>query len=375
VLARADGRPALSRLFALVEQMADLRRAGHEVLLVSSGAVGLGRERLALTPPLSLVDRQACAAVGQSRLMALYEQGFSRHGMECAQVLLTRGDFDSRQHYLNLRNALSSLLNRRVIPVINENDVVSTDELKEAEGAQPIGDAGPARFGDNDQLSALVAAKLDASLLILLTDVAGVFADRDESARDPHASPIAELDEFAAQAMMATLPKPADGVSRGGMGAKLAAAGIAVRSGCHTVIASGMVPEILTRICAGEGCGTWLRARPGPAGRRRWIAFASTPRGKLFLDTGAVRAITERGASLLAAGVTRLSGDFRRGDVVELCDAVTGHTLGRGIVHCDAAQAAAWAAGQPPADARNRDALVHRDNLTLLGRAATHPDR
>jgi len=352
VLTRGDGRLALSRHAEVVEVLADLRSKGRELLLVTSGAVGLGRDALGLTEtPSDTATRQACAAIGQSRLMALYEQGFARFGVLCAQVLLTQGDFSDRAHYLSLRLTLQALLKRGVVPIINENDVVSTDELS-MEGGRV--------FGDNDKLSALVASKLDADLLVLLTDVPGVFD------KDPRSSPDAKL--------VGTMSDPdgsslqitgsVSGAGRGGMRSKVDAAAIASRSGCHAIIASGVQPGVLGRVLDGDEVGTWFPARGALSARRRWIAFATAPKGVLHLDDGAVRALVERGASLLAAGVTRVDGEFKQGEIVEM-RAPDGSLVARGIAEVDAADARAWAEGVAPEGARNRSALVDRDCLVV----------
>ena len=355
VLTHADGTLALARMFAVVEAAAALRRSGKEVLLVSSGAVGLGREALRLDRmPEELSERQACAAVGQTRLMGLYDGGFSRLGLVCGQVLLSPGDFDDRVRYLNLRSTLTALLRRGVVPVINENDAVSTDELAFVEGA------GRQIFGDNDRLSALVATKLDADLLVLLTDVDGLY-DRDPKKHEgarllTRVDEVDELDDAAGGC--------SSEVGRGGMRSKVDAAAVAARGGCHAVIASGLEPDALGRVLVGDELGTWFPARHALGARRRWIAHAVAPRGTLELDAGAVEALRRRGASLLAAGVLRVEGDFEKGDVVEL-HGPGAELVGRGIVFCDAATARDWCGGHPPAGVRNHHALVHRDHLAL----------
>ncbi len=356
VLTHDDGPIALSRLFSIVEAIGGLRRRGKEVLLVTSGAVGLGAEALGLAePPVELAERQACAAVGQSRLMALYQEGLSHVGLTCGQVLLTQSDFDDRLRYLNLRATLSELVRRGVVPIINENDAVSTEELAFVEGeSRPV-------FGDNDRLSALVASKLGADLLVLLTDVEGLF-DRDPR-RGEDARLIERVDELDAPASAAAAGGASPG-GRGGMRSKIEAATIAARSGCHAVIASGRRPGVLDRVLAGEEEGTLFPARSGMPARRRWIAYAAAPRGALHLDPGAVRALRERGASLLAAGVTRVEGSFKRGEVVEL-RGPDGALVGRGMVYCDVETARAWCRGEVPEGLRNHHALVHRDHLVL----------
>jgi len=355
VLTHDDGRLALARLFAVVEAAANLRRAGKDVLLVSSGAVGLGREALGLEQtPEELEERQACAAVGQTRLMGLYQEGLSRLGLVCGQTLLTQGDFDDRDRYLNLRATLSTLLRRGVIPVINENDAVSTEELifvRQGRGQV---------FGDNDKLSALVAAELDADLLVLLTDVGGLY-DKDPR-HHPDAALVARVDD--PDRLSVVVSGPGSDAGRGGMRSKIEAARVAAKAGCHAVIASGRDTTVLPRVLAGEEEGTWFPARQRLDARRRWIAFAVAPRGVLHLDAGAVQAVRTRGVSLLAAGVVRVEGRFRRGDVVDL-RGPEGDLVGRGMVNWDAETARAWCRGLPPDDVRNRDALVNRRHLVL----------
>lgn len=357
VLTHDDGRLALARLFSVVEAAAALRIQGKEVLIVSSGAVGLGRDALGLDrTPEEVEERQACAAVGQTRLMGLYEEGFSRLGLVCGQVLLAQGDFDDRVRYLNLRSTLAALLRRGVVPIINENDAISTEELAYLHDRyrnRPV-------FGDNDKLSALVASELDADLLVLLTDVTGVYD------KDPRSHSDARLLSCIDQpdAVDSVVSGPPSAAGRGGMQSKLEAAAIAARGGCHAVIASGRDLGALPRVLAGDEVGTWFPARGQLDARRRWIAFAVAPRGILHLDAGAVEAVSTRSASLLAAGVERVEGRFRRGDVVEL-RGPGGRLVGRGMVSWDAATVRAWCEGHPPDDVRNRDALVNRRHLVL----------
>ncbi|MBI5510645.1 MAG: glutamate 5-kinase [Deltaproteobacteria bacterium] len=253
VLTHDDGHLALARLFQLIETAASLRREGRDVLIVSSGAVGLGRDALGLAKrSVDLSTKQACAAVGQSRLMGLYQEGFSRLGLVCAQVLLTQTDFATSERHDTLRRALVRLLALGVIPVINENDVVSTVELETASmNGAPI-------FGDNDQLSALVATQLEAHLLVLLTDVPGVYA------RDPHRDPSAPLlsEVKDGDALDIDLSGKSSHAGRGGMRTKVEAARLATKAGCHAVITSGLAMETLGEVMAGKPLGTWFVAAP-----------------------------------------------------------------------------------------------------------------
>lgn len=354
VVIRPDGSPALSRLFGLMETLCACRKAGKEVLLVSSGAVGLGMQALGLRRRPSELDlKQACAAVGQGRLMALYQEGFARLGVAAAQVLLTEDDFASRRRYLNLRATLERLLSLGAIPVINENDTVSTVELESPEPgrrwAQPV-------FGDNDKLSALVASKMDADLLVILSDVDGLYTANPQT--DPGATLIAAVPSVTAEIEALAAGKGSRG--RGGMATKLAAARIATGSGVWTVIAGGAIPNVLERVLAGESIGTLFHAGPRLQGKRRWIAYASSPRGRITVNAGAREAIQAREASLLTAGVVALEGDFAAEDVVSISDE-SGHEFARGVATLGQAEAE----GILAAAGRGR-VLVHRDTLVRL---------
>lgn len=356
VLTQSDGRLALTRLYALVEAIAELRERGREVLLVSSGAVGLGRDALGLSrTPAELATRQACAAVGQSRLMELYSDGLDRLGLVAAQVLLTEDDFDNRDRYLNLGQTLHALLKHGAIPVINENDAISTVELAmRAHGGRSV-------FGDNDRLSALVASELDCDLLVLLTDVDGVF-ERDPRA-DPDAQLIACVDDL--DGGIAELTGAGSDAGRGGMRSKFEAAQIAARFGCHAVIASGTRLGALGRVIQGESEGTWFPARGSMKARHRWIAFASRVRGVVHVDHGAVDAVVNRNASLLAAGVTGIEGRFVRGDVVEVRDP-DGALVARGLIRVDAEHYREWRRGVSEEDLQSHSAVVRSNQLVVM---------
>jgi len=355
VLTHDDGRLAFSRLVTIAETAADLRRSGRDVLLVSSGAVGLGCEALELESfPVEIETRQACAAVGQSRLMSLYQDAFSRLRLVCGQVLLSEGDFDDRERYLNLRSTLTTLLELGAVPIINENDAIATEELAlTTAGPRPV-------FGDNDRLSALVATKLEADLLVLLTDVPGLF-DKDPR-RHSDARLIHRVDRAEDVGEIASVPGTEAG--RGGMRSKVEAATIASHGGCHAVIASGRELGELEKVFAGEEVGTWFPERRHLDARRRWIAFAAAPRGILHLDAGAVSALRERHASLLAAGVVSVEGRFRTGDVVEL-RGPEGARVGRGLMAWNASTVRRWCAGDPPEGVRNAHALIRRNEIVL----------
>ena len=287
----------------IVRQIAELRRASVEVAVVTSGAVAAGRARVgARADGSSIGQRQALAAIGQAHLIERYDQLLQRHGLTAAQALITRVDVAERVGYLNVRNTLLRLLRFGVVPIINENDVVADDELR-----------GGA-FGENDALSALVANLIDAQLLILLSDVDGVFD------RDPRRHPDARLlPEIRRPGELLGLAGPPDARGRGGMRAKLEAAQRAASSGATVVIANGREPDVLLRIARGERIGTRI-----PAGadvresRKRWLLAGLGEGGALTLDAGAARAIRSQGRSLLPAGIAAVAGDFKRGDIVAL---------------------------------------------------------
>ena len=328
-----------AQLAQLVAQVAALKQAGKEVVLVTSGAVGAGMGALGYDArPTDLAEKQACAAVGQSRLMAAYDKLFSAHGILVAQVLLTHEDLEHHERHLNARNTLVTLLNRGVVPIINENDAVSFTEIK---------------FGDNDKLSALVASLLPADLLVILTTVDGVMENFGK-ADAKIVSTIEQID--AAIENMAGGTTSATAV--GGMKSKIEAAKIVVRSGIPLVIASGKKTDALARILDGGDEGTLFVAQPNRLqGRKRWIAFFHHPKGALFVDDGAKSALREAGKSLLPPGVVRCEGEFAADDVVRLCD-LDGTEFARGI--------ARFSAEEIRAKKLARVELVHRDDLVIL---------
>ena len=339
VLTDSRKQPDAAQMGRLAAQLARQRQAGKEIVLVSSGAVGAGMGALGYEKrPAELAELQACAAVGQSRLMAMYERLFGAYGLAVAQILLTHEDLAHHERHLNARNTLITLLHHGVVPVINENDVVSFTELK---------------FGDNDKLSALVASLLPADLLVILTTVDGLMEGFGQA--DARTIPTVERIDAA-------LEKIAGGTSSatavGGMSSKLQAAKIAVRSGIPLVIASGRKKESLARVIAGEQEGTLFVPHPGRLrGHKRWIAFFHHPQGAVFVDAGARKALRENGKSLLPPGIARCEGQFAAGDVVRICD-LDGTEFARGIAKFDSA---AVRARKLP-----KEELVHRDDLVIL---------
>jgi glutamate 5-kinase len=336
----------------LATQMASLRESGCDVVLVSSGAVAAGMVRLGWAQrPHALHDLQAAAAVGQMGLVQSYETAFQRFGLLTAQVLLGHDDILARDRYLNARNTLTTLLGLGVVPVVNENDTVVTDEI---------------RFGDNDTLAAMVANLIDADALLILTDQNGLFD------ADPRTHPDARLVE-AISAIAPELESMAGGggsLGRGGMLTKVRAAKMASRSGTDTLIAHGKEVDVILRLSAAEKLGTWLQAGQAPlAARKQWLAGLVISTGTLVLDDGAVAVLSGSGRSLLAVGVKTVHGDFARGDVV-LCTDGNGHEVARGLVNYSFSEAQRIIGhGTDKIEAllgyQGEPELIHRDNLVL----------
>jgi glutamate 5-kinase len=344
---------AMDAIDGWVEQMAGLRQSGREILLVSSGAVAAGMARLGWRQrPHSLHELQAAAAVGQMGLVQAYESRFQKHGLHTAQVLLTHEDLADRQRYLNARSTLRTLLGLGVIPIVNENDTVTTEEI---------------RLGDNDTLAALVANLTGADLLVLLTDQDGLFDSDPRSHPDARLIPEAQAGAPDLEAMAAGSGST---LGRGGMLTKLRAAARAARSGTLTLIASGNESNVLQRIAADERLGTRLNPVCEPfAARKQWLAGHLQVRGQLQLDAGAVDKLRSAGSSLLPVGVTRVAGDFNRGDLVA-CLGPAGEEIARGLVNYNSSEAEKII-GQPSRRIESllgyvdEVELVHRDNLVL----------
>ena len=354
VLTRPDGSLDAGRIESLAEQLHALMTQGRKVVLVSSGAVASGMGRLGLTErPRDLAKLQAVAAVGQSCLVQTYDQTFRALGRPAAQVLLTADDLDVRERYLNVRNTLLTLLEFGAVPIINENDTVSTVELETT-------------FGDNDRLAAMVTNLIRAPLLVLLSDVEGLF-DGDPSS--PEAKLIATVTKLD-DAIFSLVRDKRTGLSKGGMASKLNAARMATLAGENVIITSGRDFGVLGRIAAGESAGTLFLAQ-GQAitSWKRWIGFTVQPRGTLVVDDGARRAVEKEGRSLLAIGIVQAQGDFSRGDVVSLCDRA-GSVFARGLCNYSAAEvlrihglktdAIAAALGHCPFQE-----VIHRDNMAV----------
>ena len=365
VVTTEDSELAVARVANLVHGLAQERKAGRDVVLVTSGAVGMGMRLLGLRQrPRSLGLRQACAAVGQGHLMAAYADAFAKQGVLAAQVLLTQEDLGDRDRALCVRTTLMRLLELNAVPVLNENDSVSIRELVEYQRRQ--GSAPPTRvFGDNDGLAARVAVALAADLLVLLTNVDGLFTANPKS--DPSAQRIAMLEDIDDAALGRASGSSSGGT--GGMLSKLEAARLATGEGTSVVIANGEEPDILAKILAGDDVGTLVPTPDRRRARLRYIAVASPKFGVLVLNEGALRALEKGKASLLPVGVTAVEGSFDKGDVVEIHDG-SGRVRGRGMVNYDA-DACRKLAGKQSDEIdsvlgyRGYDALITRDNLVM----------
>lgn len=352
-VAHATGKPNLFKIESLVRQLADLYNMGKEVILVTSGAIGTGAGKLGLPRrPRTIPEKQAAAAVGQGVLMHIYEKLFAEYGVTVGQVLLTREDFSERRRFLNARNSLHAMLQFGVIPVINENDTVAVDEIK---------------LGDNDNLSALVATLIDAELLILLSDIDGLFTA--DPRKEKNAQLILDVTEMTPE-IEALSGGAGSKFGTGGMATKIQAARIAMHSGIVTVIANMEEKDIIRRVINGETLGTvfWPCANK-MQNKKRWIAFSSSICGKIFVDDGAARALVKLGKSLLPSGITGVEGSFDIGNTVTIVGA-DGKEIARGIVSYSSDEIKQIQGVQTRDIARilghkDYDEVVHRNNLVL----------
>jgi glutamate 5-kinase len=354
VLTRADGNLDEHRIDSLAEQIDQVMKSGRHVVLVSSGAVGAGIGRLGLkSRPTDLAQLQAVAAVGQSVLIESYERALLKYGHHAAQILLTADDMENRVRYLNARNTLVSLLELGAVPIINENDTVAVEELQTT-------------FGDNDRLAAMITNLILAPLLILLSDVEGLY---DGDPKESHSKLISTVDRLD-DSILCLVRDKLGGISKGGMTSKLEAARLATTAGENVIIAYGRSPDVLPRIMAGENIGTLFLAQGQTVtARKRWIGLTVKPRGRLLLDGGAREAIEKKGKSLLAIGVVGAEGDFIKGDVVALRDPED-REFARGLTNYSAmdirrikglkTNEIAHVLGHCP-----YDEIIHRDNMVV----------
>ncbi len=361
VLRNDDGEASLPRLYSYIEDISKLVKSGKEVILVTSGAVGLGRKKLGVEKSDDIVLRQACAAIGQSKLMSIYENGFDAYGIKIAQVLLIEDDFAQRKRYLSLRNTLNKLLELGVVPIINQNDTVSTLELETVYKDVQVS------FSDNDKLSALVASELDAELLLILSDINGLYDSNPKT--NPNAKIINKVEDVTDEIM-----RMASGVSdggRGGMKTKLEAARLVTRSGGKVLITNGKTPHIIKDTFEGNFIGTmFFPANESLSGKKRWIGYATNIIGKIVVNHGAKKAVLEKGSSLLPIGVVEVINEFKRGEVISILDE-NKEEIARGITNYSSEECKKIM-GQHSDNileilgSKTYDEVVVRDNITTL---------
>ena len=361
VLRGDDGYVSLPRIYSFIEDIAHLVKAGKEVIIITSGAVGLGKKRLGLEGTKGTALKQACAAIGQSKLMSIYENGFDTYNLVAAQILLTEDDFGIRTRYLSLRTTLNKLLELGTVPVINQNDTVSNVEIT------PRYEKMQVCFSDNDKLSALVASELDADLLVILSDVDGLFDKNPKE--NPDAKIIHEVKEVTDEIL--NLGTDASEGGRGGMRTKLKAAQMVTRFGGKVIIANGKVPYIIKKIFNGEEYGTmFLPQNEGLSDKKRWIGYATNIIGKIKVNNGAKKALVEKTKSLLPIGVVDVINEFSKGDVISILDE-NDNEFARGIVNYDS-ESCKKVMGNHSDDImkilnfKNYDAIITRDNITIL---------
>ncbi|MBP3924603.1 glutamate 5-kinase [bacterium] len=361
VLRGDDGNVSLPRIYSFIEDVAALVHQGKEVIIVTSGAVGMGKKRLNLESTEGTALKQACAAIGQSKLMSIYENGFDTYNVVAAQILLTEDDFSLRKRYLSLRTTLNKLLELGVTPIINQNDTVSTIELDEMYADMQV------CFSDNDKLSALVASELDADLLVILSDVNGLYDKNPKT--NPDAKIIKEVKEVTDE--ICSLGSGASDGGRGGMATKLEAARMVTRFGGKVLIANGKEPFIIKKIFSGEEYGTmFLPQNEGLSDKKRWIGYATNIIGKIRVNNGAKNALVQNEKSLLPIGVVDVINEFKKGDVISILDE-KGIEFARGIVNYDS-EACKKVIGSHSNDIlkilgfKNYDAIITRDNITIL---------
>lgn len=360
VLRGDDGYVSLPRVFSFIEDLSHLARQGKEVIVVTSGAVGLGKKRLGLESTEGVALKQACAAIGQGRLMSIYESGFDTYGLIASQILLTEDDFSLRKRYLSLRTTLNKLLELGVVPIINQNDTVSTVEV------DPQYEHMQVCFSDNDKLSALVASELDADLLVILSDIEGLY---DENPKvNPNANIIRTVDEVTDDIL--SLGTDASAGGRGGMRTKLEAARMVTRFGGKVLIANGKTPYVIKKIFEGEELGTmFLPQNEGMSDKKRWIGYATNIIGKIVVNEGAKKALLAQ-KSLLPIGVCEVINEFKKGDVISILDEQR-NEIARGIVNYNS-ESCKKVIGCHSDNImeilgfKNYDAIITRDNITLL---------
>nr|WP_083490247.1 glutamate 5-kinase [Caloramator mitchellensis] len=347
-LTHSNGLPNYDMMEKLIRQIADLKNAGYEIIIVTSGAIGAGMAKLKLKQrPKTIPEKQACAAVGQGLLMHIYEKIFSEYGIIVGQILLTREDINNRIRFLNARNSIFSLLKNGIVPIINENDAVAVDEIK---------------IGDNDTLSALVSILVEGDLLIILSDIEGLYN------KNPLIYPDAELIstvESIDESIINIAGGAGSKLGTGGMATKIEAAKIALSSGISMIIAKGSNDRVLYRILKGENIGTiFLSSEEKLNLRKRWIAFGSKIKGKIIIDDGAVKALVNQNKSLLKTGIKTIEGNFSSGDSVAVLD-LEGNEIAKGLVNFSALELLEII-NSDKKNNQNYKEVIHRDNMVIL---------
>lgn len=354
ILKNEEGDICLSRLYSFIEDIAKLYKEGKEVLIVTSGAVGLGVKKLGLKTPETTVDKQAAASIGQPMLIEIWQDGFDRFGINISQILLIEDDFSVRKRYLSLRSTLSRLLEAGIIPVINQNDVILPSELEHVS------------FSDNDKLSALVASKLDADLLVMVSDIDGLFDKNPKEYSDAKLIPVVNK-------VTPKIEKLATGASlggRGGMITKLNAAKVVTNSGSMAMIVNGLTPNIIRKIFTEENAGTLFLSNNKLSSKQRWIAYATNVRGEIIVNKGAKEALIEKQKSLLSVGVLDIKGKFDAGEVVCILDE-NKEEFARGVANYNSVECEKIA-GKHSYEIKEilgymqSDDLINKDNLVIL---------
>ena len=362
ILTNDEGEVSLPRVYSFIEDVSKLQKSGREVILVSSGAVGLGKKKLGIESTEATALKQACAAIGQSKLMSIYENGFDQYNLVVAQILLTEDDFSQRKKYLSLRITLNKLLELGVIPIINQNDTVSTIELDEL-----CDNDTKVCFSDNDKLAALVASELDAELLVILSDIDGLYDSNPKT--HPNAKIIPVVKKVTKDIL--DYGEEASTGGRGGMKTKLEAARLVTRSGGIVLVANGKTPSVITQIFSQKDIGTiFLPNDEMLSGKKRWIGYATNILGKLIVNYGAKKAIVEKESSLLPVGVVTVLNEFKKGEVVSILDE-NEREIARGIVNYNSDDCKKIIGAQSEDISKilghkNYDAIITRDNITIL---------
>src|SRR5574344_1805930 len=361
ILTNEEGSISLPRVYSFIEDVSKLQKSGKEVILVSSGAVGLGKKKLGVDDTDAVAMKQACAAIGQSKLMSIYESGFDQYKIVVAQILLREDDFSQRKKYLSIRTTLNKLLELKVIPIINQNDTVSTIELDELYEDMQV------CFSDNDKLSALVASELDADLLVILSDINGLYDSNPKTNKDAKIIPVVEevTDDILSYG------EDASKGGRGGMKTKLQAAKLVTRSGGTVVVANGKTANIVKKIFSKKEVGTiFLPLTDMLSGKKRWIGYATNILGKIVVNYGAKKAILEKDSSLLPIGIVEVKNEFLKDNINSFIDE-DDREIARGITNYNSKDCKKIAGAHSDEilkilGYKNYDEVVHKDNITVL---------